>query len=192
MADLDRARRAVAELLRALGHDPDRNPELAATPARTVEALHDDLLRGHRVDPSELLAAGELASGHTEGIVVVRDLAVASVCPHHLLPAHGRATVAYLPGRRLLGIGAIAELVDAFARRLTLQETIGRAVVEALLAHGGARGAMCRLELTHTCLCARGPRQAAAVVRSLTLGGELDGADGAARLRLALGQEPLA
>ncbi len=180
------AERAVESLLSALGHDAVDNPELVGTAARAVEALADDLLRGHQVDVARLLSAGELLAEAPPGIVVVKDVSVASVCPHHLLPAHGRATLAYLPGQRLLGIGTLAELVDALARRLTLQESIGQNVVAALMEHGGARGAFCRLSLVHTCLCARGPRQAAAVVHSTAAAGALAGPDAAAELVLAL------
>jgi GTP cyclohydrolase I len=94
------------------------------------------------------------------------------MCPHHLLPGIGAATVAYLPGDRVVGIGGLARTVDAFARRLTLQETIGEAVVRALLDHAGARGAYCRLELSHACLSARGARQPEAIVVTIARGGE--------------------
>jgi GTP cyclohydrolase I len=89
-----------------------------------------------------------------------------------LLPALGVAQVVYLPGRLLLGIGTITALVDAYARRLTLQEAIGQSVVSALVEHAGARGAYCELELEHSCLRARGERQAGALVRTSARAGE--------------------
>jgi GTP cyclohydrolase IA len=182
------AERAVEALLRAIGHDPRGDPELADTPARVVEAFANDLLSGEDVDVRALLEAGRAASkASAGGLVVVRDIAVATMCPHHLLPALGAATVAYLPGRRLFGLGTIARLVDVLARRLTLQEQIGQNVVQALTEHGGARGAYCRLALVHSCLSARGARQSAASVHTIAASGELAGPDAAAMLALALG-----
>jgi GTP cyclohydrolase I len=109
--------------------------------------------------------------------VVVRGLAVTTVCPHHLLPALGTAAVGYLPGQRLLGLGTFARLVDAASRRLTLQEGIGDRVVAALMSRGGARGAFCQIELVHGCLAARGPRRPEARMITLARAGELEGAD---------------
>jgi len=120
--------------------------------------------------------------------VIVRDLAVATLCPHHLMPALGHAAVAYVPGTRLLGIGTLAGLLDAYARRLTLQETIGENVARALVEHAGALGACCELTLAHSCMSARGTRQADARVRSLATAGSLALPEAAAQLALALGK----
>ena len=90
-----------------------------------------------------------------------------------MIPALGTAAVVYLPGERLLGLGTLAALVDACARRLTMQEQIGQAVVDALMGATGARGAVCEIELRHACLCARGARQARATVRTLAAAGDL-------------------
>jgi GTP cyclohydrolase I len=103
--------------------------------------------------------------------VVVRDLAVTTMCPHHLLPAHGTGLVAYVPGDRVAGIGTIAHVVDALSRRLTLQERIGADVTAILVRELGARGALCRLSLTHSCLTARGERKTGAVVETLAVAG---------------------
>ena len=136
------------------------------------------------VDVPALLAGGALSS-ESPGIVVVRGIALATVCPHHLLPSVGTATVAYLPGKRLLGLGTIAALVEAFARRLALQEDIGHNVVTALMEHAGARGAYCRIELSHACLNARSRTCGQASVVTTAQAGELD----LAALSLAL-EEP--
>lgn len=166
MVDRQAAERAIAAFLRALGHDPESSPELADTPARVAEAFERDLLSGYSVDIRALLQAesSEIRNDGPRGPVIVRDASIASMCPHHLLPSMGVATVGYLPGDRIIGIGTLARLVDAFARRLTLQETIGENVVRALTEHAGARGAYCRLELKHACLSIRGTRQPAATV----------------------------
>ncbi len=77
----------------------------------------------------------------------------------------------YLPGPRLTGLGTLARLVDAFAHRLILQETIGVSVAGALVQHLSVRGAACRLSLTHSCLASRGQRQEAAVVETIAFAG---------------------
>ena len=167
------AERAIAQFLAALGHDTRESADLGETPARVVEAFERELLSGYAVDVPALLAAEStpLASGGARGLVVVRDLSIATVCPHHLLPGLGRADVAYLPGDRIVGIGTLARLADAYARRLTLQETIGESVVRALMDHAGARGASCTLTLQHTCLAARGARQGSATVVTVARAG---------------------
>jgi GTP cyclohydrolase I len=185
--DHEAAERAVADLLRALGHDPASDPELAETPARVVEAFSRDLLAGYDVDVAKLLEDSTTAAPEDAGIVVVSDIAVATTCPHHLMPALGSATVAYAPGARLLGLGTIARLVDALARRLTVQEAIGSGVVSALVEQAGARGAYCELTLVHTCLGARGARQVDASVRTIARAGSLTTPEAAAELALALG-----
>src|SRR5262249_11703207 len=106
--------------------------------------------------------------------VVVDDLAVVTVCPHHLLVAEGRATVAYVPGKRVVGFGTLARLVDVYSRRLTLQESIAPAIADALVEHAGARGVCVRLVLNHACLRARGPVQSNARAISICARGSLE------------------
>jgi len=177
--DHARAETAIRSLLEALGYDPDQ-PELVTTPRLVVDAYLGELLSGREVDLASLLRDGSFPNQGSHDLVVVRELSVVTVCPHHLLPAMGRATVAYLPGARLLGLGTLARLVDAAARQLTFQESIGRKVVDALMAHGEARGAYCELRLEHACLRARGARATEAEVQTLHLAGDLD-TDGSAR-----------
>ena len=173
--DRARAEQAVLEFLRAIGRDPERDAELSGTPARVAEAWAADLVDGYDVDVAALLA-GESSPAPigAAGIITVRGLAVSTMCPHHLLPARGTATVVYLPGARIAGIGTVARLVDAFAHRLALQESIGANVTSALVEHLGARGAACKLALTHACLASRGERQTAATVETLALAGSFD------------------
>jgi len=188
--DRPAAARAIADFLRALGFDPAQHPDLAETPERVTEAFADDLLRGHTVDIARLIQQGscEAPPGAASGAVAVTNIAVATTCPHHLMPALGIAHVVYLPGKALLGIGTLSALVDAFARRLTLQEAIAQNVVAALLEHAGARGAYCELELAHGCLQARGERKAGALVRSSARGGEFAARDALGEIALSLGR----
>jgi GTP cyclohydrolase I len=184
------AARAIGDFLKALGFDPAQHADLADTPERVTEAFTDDLLRGHRVDVRELIrkGSGDAPLAAKSGPVAVTGIAVATTCPHHLMPALGRASIVYLPGAMLLGIGTLTALVDAFARRLTLQEAIAQNVVSALIEYAGARGAYCELELEHGCLRARGERQAGAIVRSSARAGELAGPAAVTEILLALGR----
>jgi GTP cyclohydrolase IA len=183
--DRARAERAVREFLLALGRDPDGEAELQGTPARVVEAYSNELLSGYGVDVKALLLDGEaLVPGKHSGFVALRGIAVSTICPHHLLLSHGSATVAYRPGKRLFGLGTLAALVNAFARRLSLQETIGEKVVQALLEHGGAQAAFCEVRLVHGCLVARGARQAGTELVTTARLGEID----AAELAISLGR----
>jgi GTP cyclohydrolase I len=175
MAGIDRpaAERAIAEFLRALGHDTTSDPELAETPARVTEAFADELLAGYAVDLAELVRAGSTKAEGGAPVVALRDMDVATVCPHHLMPGIGRAQIVYRPGALLLGLGTIARVVDACSRRLALQEAIATDVVQALLSHAGARGAYAELTLTHGCLSARGACQTRARATTFSLAGEL-------------------
>jgi GTP cyclohydrolase I len=171
--DREAAALAIDAFLRALGRDPAREPELVGTAARVAAAYADELLCGYRVDVDELLANSVFA-GSSE-IVVIRDAPVTTTCPHHLMPSQGVATVAFAPQEHLIGVGTVVRLVDAFARRLALQEQIGERVVALLQKHLSPRWVACRLVLVHACMTARGERAHGARVETLALaGGDVD------------------
>jgi GTP cyclohydrolase I len=173
--DQHAAARAIDAFLRALGRDPEREPELVGTGARVAAAYADELIAGYEVDVDALLAQNVFAG--TSELVIVRDIPVTTTCPHHLMPASGQATVAFAPDEHLVGIGTVARVVDAFARRFALQEQIGERSVAALQKHLAPRWAACRLTLTHACMTARGERSHGARVETLALaGGDVDDA----------------
>ncbi|MDF3067628.1 MAG: cyclohydrolase [Polyangiaceae bacterium] len=183
--DRPRAERAVREFLLSFGHDPEQDPDLVGTPARVVEAYEADLLNGYAVDVPALLGEGQaVAESQTSGFVALSGIHVSTICPHHLLLSNGVATVAYRPGLRLFGLGTLAALVNAYARRLSLQEAIGESVVQALCEHGGARAAYCEVRLTHGCLVARGSRETGTELVTTARRGQVD----VAELALALGR----
>lgn len=173
--DRDAAAQAIDAFLRALGRDPDREPELIGTGERVAVAYADELLSGYRIDIDELLSQSVFAGGSE--LVLVRDVPVTTVCPHHLMPSSGVATVAYAPDEHLIGVGTVARLLDALSRRLILQEQLGERVVAALQKHLAPRWAGCRIALTHACMTARGERAHGARVETLALaGGEVEAA----------------
>jgi GTP cyclohydrolase I len=182
VVDRAAAERAIRAFLEALGYETS-TAELAETPKRVTEAFASELLAGEQVDLAALVRDGsDVIADAPPGLVLVRDVPVTCICPHHLMPAVGKATVAYLPGKRLLGLGAITRLVDAAGRRLALQEAVGQAIVSALVDHAGARGACCRLELLHTCLAARDGTKPDTRLVTVSEGGALKFVDVAAAL----------
>ncbi len=171
--DREAAARAIDAFLRALGRDPEREPELVGTPARVAAAYADELIAGYAVDIDALLAQTVFA-GRSD-LVIVRGVPLATTCPHHLMPAVGVATVAFAPEEHLVGVGTVARVLDAFARRLTLQEDIGERTVAAIQKHLAPRWTACRITLSHACMTARGERTHGAEVETLALaGGEVD------------------
>ncbi len=182
--DLTRAARAIDEFLSAIGA-PTGDPELAGTGRRVAEAFALDLLSGYGEDPVRILAEG--TGSHSAGLVVVTDLAAATICPHHLLPAMGNVHVGYFPGERVVGLGALGRLVDCYARRLALQEDIGQQIADALVAHLGARAAGVAIDFEQACVSARGERRHGARAYTVAFAGAAqDGAPLRAELLHAL------
>src|SRR3954471_9085342 len=99
--DRTAAATAIDAFLRAIGRDPEREPDLVGTGARVADAYVDELCAGYQVDTRALLAAGSIP-GAAEGFVVVRDIPITTMCPHHLLPASGTATIAMHARERLV------------------------------------------------------------------------------------------
>lgn len=174
------AANAIDAFLRAIGRDPSREPDLVGTGARVADAYVDELCAGYGVDTRALLSASVIpeiggggggGGGGQGGLVVVRDVAVTTMCPHHLLPASGTATIAMLARERLVGIGTLVSLVEAHARRLTLQERIGEAVVADIEAVLAPEWVGCRLVLVHGCMVSRGERAVGSRVETVALRG---------------------
>ncbi len=175
--DRARAAEAIDTFLRALGRDPSTERDLIGTSHRVAAAFADEICEGYAVDVDALLQAEVISSERERTqIVVLRDIAVGTTCPHHLMPATGTATVAFEAREKVLGLGSIARLVDAYAHRLTLQETIGQEVTEALMKHVSPAWAACRLVLSHGCIVARGERRHGTRVETLAMAGDISDA----------------
>ncbi len=185
---VDRARvtRLVRELLEAIGEQPDR-PGLRETPERVADA-YAEFFVGIDADPAEPLArtisvaAGPAPETLPSGAVLLRDVAFRSICEHHLLPFAGRAHLAYLPDERVVGLGALARVVDVLAARPQVQERLGEQIAETLASALAARGALVVLDARHQCLTMRGERRPEASTVTIAARGEL--ADPIARAEL--------
>jgi GTP cyclohydrolase I len=173
--DAKAAAAAVEDFLRALGRDPRTEPELKDTAQSVARAFCNDLCAGYDIDPVQLLRDETIpAKPSATEVVVLRDLAVTTTCPHHLMPATGLATVAFAPRERLVGIGAIGRALDGYSRRLALQEDIGAQLSSALGEALAPAWAACRLVLHHTCMTARGDRRHGARLETISVFGDCD------------------
>ena len=158
----------VRLLLRLIGEDPNREG-LRRTPLRVKRSLQY-LTGGYRKDPAKILSRSFKKVKHDE-MVIVKEIDFFSLCEHHLLPFFGRCHVAYLPYKRIIGLSKIPRLVDAFARRLQVQERLTIQIADALNRHLEPRGVACVMEANHLCLVMRGvQKQNTRAVTSSMLG----------------------
>ena len=173
---------AVDALLCAAGLDPTLVPDLRHTPDRVARLWCSEFLAGYAMNPATILGDPVLGEADPD-VVVVGGLRFHSMCPHHLLPFRGVAHVAYIPRGRLVGFGRLAELVDCFTKRLTLQERATHLIADALCAHLGARGAGCVIEAEQLCLAIPGEKHdSSGVVTSAFVGEMMERPDLKARL----------
>jgi GTP cyclohydrolase I len=155
--DIERVRAAVAEILVAIGEDPDRDG-LVNTPNR-VAAMYEELFSGLADDPARHLEV-TFAAEHDE-MVMVRDIPFASLCEHHLVPFLGKAHVAYIPAEdgRITGLSKLARLVDGYARRLQVQERMTTQIADAIASVLSPRGVLVVIEAEHLCMSMRGVKK---------------------------------
>jgi GTP cyclohydrolase IA len=157
--DIARAETAARDLLEALGADPDEEG-LRDTPRR-VAAAYAELLTPEPFD----MTTFPNDEGYDE-LVVVRDIPFHSLCMHHLLPFHGTATVAYIPGERIIGLSKLARVVEMFARDLQVQERLTKQVAGWIEDRLRPKGVGVVLEAEHMCMSLRGVQKPGA--RTLT------------------------
>ncbi|CAA7616520.1 GTP cyclohydrolase 1 [Magnetospirillum sp. LM-5] len=153
----DEAEAAVRTLLRWAGDDPDREG-LVGTPERVVRA-YEEFFEGYEQDPVEILQRTfEETDGYDE-MVVLRDIRLESHCEHHMVPIIGKAHVAYLPGRRVVGISKLARIVEVFAKRLQIQEKLTSQIANAINEVLQPKGVAVVIEAAHQCMTTRGVRK---------------------------------
>jgi GTP cyclohydrolase I len=150
----EQAESAVRTLLRWAGDDPNREG-LRDTPARVARA-YDDWFSGYADDPVIFLQRTfEEVEGYDE-MVVLRDIRFESHCEHHLAPIIGRAHVGYLPARKVVGISKLARVVDAYARRLQVQEKMNAQIANCIQQVLEPKGVAVVIEAAHQCMTTRG------------------------------------
>ena len=160
--DLESMARAIREFLLAASVDLD-NPHLKGTPERVAKAWSEELLDGFDKDPASVLrdtfAFDEVIAEDTSEVILAKDVPFHGLCPHHLLPFQGVAHIGYLPNRKIAPFSGLARLLDCFAHRLEVQETITRQVAEGLVTYLDAKGAAAVLESEQTCMTVRGVKR---------------------------------
>lgn len=160
---------AVRTILENVGENPDREG-LLGTPNRVARA-YDELLSGYHTDPIKLLN-NALFDVEYEDMVIVKDIEFFSMCEHHMLPFQGRAHVAYLPRKKVVGLSKIPRLVDMFARRLQIQERMTHEIANIIDELLDPRGVAVVVEASHMCAQMRGVEKEHAFMVTTAMLGE--------------------
>jgi GTP cyclohydrolase I len=167
-ADIEVMTELVTQLLKALGEFPHRNG-LQKTPERVAKALQF-MTQGYHQDIERLLN-GALFPIEYDEMVIVKDIDFFSMCEHHMLPFFGKCHVGYLPNKKVVGLSKIPRVVDAFARRLQVQERLTTQIAETLKRKLDAHGVAVVMEARHLCMMMRGvEKQNTIAVTSSMLG----------------------
>lgn len=157
----------IREMIRSMGDEPFREG-LRETPDRVMRSW-EQLYSGYNQDPADIFTTFE-ADGYDE-IVLLKNIEFYSMCEHHILPFFGKAHVAYIPNKKIVGISKLARLVDLYARRLQIQERIGSQVIEAINAYLKPKAAACIIEAKHLCMVSRGVGKQNSIMTTSALSG---------------------
>jgi len=141
------------EILKHIGEDPEREG-LRDTPKRVAKAMQF-LTHGYSLDPEEILRSAMFLEDYQE-MVIVKDIEVYSMCEHHMLPFFGKAHVAYIPNKHIVGLSKIPRVVDAFARRLQVQERLTKQIKDSIQNTLKPLGVAVVIEAVHMCMSMRG------------------------------------
>lgn len=153
--DKSAIRRAVREIIRAVGEDPEREG-LRDTPRRVAD-MYAEVFSGLQEDPRDVLGVG-FEEGHQE-LVLVRDIPFYSMCEHHFLPFHGVAHVGYIPNGRVVGLSKLARALEILARRPQLQERLTSQLADAIMSTMEPAGVAVVVRAEHLCMTMRGVRK---------------------------------
>jgi GTP cyclohydrolase I len=142
-----------SDILAQIGEDPNREG-LLKTPERVAKALQF-LTKGYNEDPKEILKSALFKEEYSE-MVIVKDIEVYSMCEHHMLPFFGKAHIAYIPNGTIVGLSKIPRIVDAFARRLQVQERLTIEIRDCIQETLNPKGVAVVIECVHMCMAMRG------------------------------------
>ncbi|MGI4879143.1 MAG: GTP cyclohydrolase I FolE [Janthinobacterium lividum] len=150
----ERVEAAIRDLIRWAGDDPDREG-LLDTPGRVARAYRE-YFRGYLEEPGDHLDRTFTEIGGYDDIVLLRDIPFQSHCEHHMAPIIGKAHIAYLPRKRVVGISKLARVLHGYARRLQVQERLTAEVADCIQKQLDPLGVAVVIEATHSCMSARG------------------------------------
>ncbi|MBL7685172.1 MAG: GTP cyclohydrolase I FolE [Deltaproteobacteria bacterium] len=168
MPNLEKIEHLIRELLKEIGEDPSREG-LQKTPSRVAKSFQF-LTQGYAQDPAEVINAAQFTEKYSE-MILVKDIALYTLCEHHLLPFWGKAHVAYIPDQKIIGLSKVARLVEVFARRLQVQERMTTQIAETLQNTLHPQGVAVVIEAEHLCMQMRGVQKRGSVaVTSAMLG----------------------
>lgn len=167
--------RSISEKYRAIlndiGEDPDREG-LVKTPERVAKALQY-LTHGYDLDPAQILRSAMFTEKYQQ-MVIVRDIEVYSLCEHHMLPFFGKAHVAYIPKGRIVGLSKVPRVVDAYARRLQVQERLTVQIRDCIQETLEPAGVAVVIEAQHMCMIMRGIQKQNSIASTSAFTGEFN------------------
>ncbi|MBX7139918.1 MAG: GTP cyclohydrolase I FolE [Chitinophagales bacterium] len=159
------------KILEHVGEDADREG-LIKTPLRAAKAMHF-LTHGYQMDPEKILRSAMFKEDYRE-MVIVKDIEIYSMCEHHMLPFFGRAHVAYIPNGYIVGLSKIGRVVDAFARRLQVQERLTLEIRDCIQNTLNPLGVAVVIEAKHLCMMMRGVQKQNSVATTSAFTGEFE------------------
>ena len=148
---------AVRLLIEWTGDDPNREG-LVDTPARVVRA-YEEFFEGYSIDPAEMLGRTFEETDDYDDMIVLRNMRLESHCEHHIVPIIGKAHIAYLPDKRVVGISKLARVVEAYGKRLQIQETLTTQIADTIQDVLQPKGVAVVTEAAHMCMTTRGIRK---------------------------------
>lgn len=161
-------RRAIKSILTYIGEDATREG-LKETPERVMRS-YATIYGGYRIDVAKLLKTFD--DGACDEMVLLSNIEFYSTCEHHMQPFFGQAHIAYLPNKRVVGVSKLARLLEAFSRRLQIQERLTTQITDALMEHLNPLGAACVLQAKHFCMVCRGVQKQNSIMTTSSLRGE--------------------
>jgi GTP cyclohydrolase I len=156
VTQMDYAKMAGELILKSVGENPQREG-LLNTPQRFSKAIHE-VCSGYLMTPADAVGEG-IFPGEGAGLISIRDIDFFSLCEHHMLPFWGRASVAYYPSDKIIGLSKIPRLVDVFAKRLQVQERLTDQICSGLMTLIGARAVLVKVSGSHMCMMMRGVKK---------------------------------
>ncbi|HUM46800.1 MAG TPA: GTP cyclohydrolase I FolE [Chitinophagales bacterium] len=165
----DSLTKSYQDIIKALGEDV-RREGLEKTPMRAAKAMQF-LNQGYQLDPEAILRSAMFKEQYSE-MVIVKDIEIFSMCEHHLLPFFGRAHIAYIPNGYIVGLSKLGRVVDAFARRMQVQERLTHEILDCIQRTLNPQGVAVVIEAKHLCMMMRGVQKQNSVATTSAFTGE--------------------